>query len=359
VNPLTGEEHTAWLFVAVLGAGSLTFARATATQQLEDWIDCHVKVLEFIGGAPRVFVPDQCRTAVKQTCRYDPVTNPTYRDLAAHYGACIVPARPRRPRDKAKVEAGVLIAERWIIAALRDRTFFSIEEINRAIAPLLEKLNNRLLRKVRRSRSDLFLEVDKPALKPLPVVPFEFADWKIGARVNLDYHIEFERNYYSAPFQYAHEQVDVRATMRTVEIFHRARRIASHVRLSGVGKYSTLAEHMPRAHREHAEWSPSRIIDWAGTVGPSAAQLVERILAERPHPEQGYRACLGILHLGKRYTEVRLEKAAARALACKAHSYRFVESILKNHMEAQPLPSTAIGTLPIHENLRGSEYYNL
>jgi transposase len=179
VNPITGEGRTAWLFVAALGAGSLTFARATATQQLEDWIDCHVKVLEFLGGAPRVFVPDQCRTAVKQTCRYDPVTNPTYRDLAAHYGACIIPARPRRPRDKAKVEAAVLVAERWIIAALRDRTFFGIEEINKAIAPLLEKLNGRPLRKVGQSRRDLFLEIDKPALKPLPETPFEFAEWKI------------------------------------------------------------------------------------------------------------------------------------------------------------------------------------
>jgi transposase len=357
VNPITGEEHTAWLFVAVLGASSITFARATVTQQLHDWIDCHVKALAFLGGAPRVFVPDQTRTAVKQTCRYDPVPNPTYRDLASHYNVCIIPARPRRPKDKAKVEAGVLLAERWIIAALRNRTFFSLDEINEAIRPLIEKLNNRPLRKVHRSRRELFVDIDQPALQQLPDAPYEFAEWKIGARVNLDYHIEFEKNYYSVPFQYAREQVDIRATVRTVEIFHRARRIASHALLPGMRKYSTVVEHMPRAHREHAGLSPTRLIEWAGKVGPSSAKLVERILADRPHPEQGYRACLGIQRLAKRYTEERLERAAARALACKAHSYRSVESILKHHLDDQPLPSRPIGALPAHENVRGSRYY--
>ncbi len=357
MNTITGEVHTAWLFVAVLGASNYTFARATPTQQLPDWIDGHVKALEFIEGVPLVLVPDQPRVAIKRPCRYDPETNPTYRDLASHYEVCIMPARPGKPRDKAKVEAGVLLVERWIIAALRNRTFFSLQEINEAIAPLLEKLNNRPMRKLRRSRKELFLELDRPLLRPLPSSPFEYSEWKIGARVNLDYHIEYEKNYYSVPYQLAHEQVDVRATTRAVEIFFRSKRIASHPLLSGAHKYSTLIEHMPRAHREHAEWSPSRIIDWAKRVGPSTAKLVECIMSERPHPEQGYRACLGILRLGKRYSEVRLEKANARALACKSHSYRSVESMLKNNLENQPLPSFTIASLPVHENIRGGDYY--
>jgi len=357
LNTITGEVHTAWLFVAVLGASNHTFAFATPTQQLPDWIEGHVKALEFLGGVPLALVPDQPRVAIKQPCRYDPETNPTYRDLAAHYGTCIIPARPGKPRDKAKVEAGVLLVERWIIAALRNRTFFSIKEINEAIAVLLEKLNTRPMRKLRRSRRELFLELDRPALRPLPESPFEYADWKIGARVNLDYHVEYEKNYYSVPYQLAHQQVDVRATTKAVEIFLRAKRIASHPLLSDAHKYSTQTEHMPRAHREHAEWTPSRIVDWAKKVGPSTAKLVERIMSERPHPEQGYRACIGILRLGKRFTEERLEKASARALGCKAHSYRSVESMLKNNLEAQPLPSITVGTLPVHENIRGSAYY--
>jgi len=357
MNTITGEVHTAWLFVAVLGASNYTFAMATRTQQLPDWIDGHVKALEFLEGVPLVLVPDQPRVAITRPCRYDPETNPTYRDLASHYEVCIMPARPGKPRDKAKVEAGVLLVERWIIAALRNRTFFSLQEINEAIAPLLEKLNNRPMRKLRRSRKELFLELDRPVLRPLPSSPFEYSDWKIGARVNLDYHVEYKKNYYSVPYQLAHQQVDVRATTRAVEIFFRAKRIASHPLLSGPHKYSTSIEHMPRAHREHAEWSPSRIIDWAKRVGPSTAKLVECIMSERPHPEQGYRACLGILRLGKRFSEVRLEKANARALACKSHSYRSVESMLKNKLEDLPLPSNAVGTLPVHENIRGGDYY--
>ncbi len=357
INPLTGEEQIAWLFVAVLGASNYTFAMATPTQQLPEWVEGHVKTFEFLGGVPLVVVPDQPRVAIKQPCRYDPETNPTYRDLASHYDVCIIPARPAKPRDKAKVEVGVLLVERWIVAALRNRTFFSIREINEAIAVLLEKLNNRPMRKLRRSRKELFHEIDQPVLRPLPASPFEYAHWKVGARVSLDYHIEFERNYYSVPYQLAHQQVDVRATTRAVEIFFRAKRIASHPILPSAHKYSTLPEHMPRAHREHAEWTPSRIVGWAKTVGPSTAEMVECIMRERPHPEQGYRACLGILRLAKRFTQERLEKACARALACKAHSYRSVESMLKNNLEAQPLPSLAIGALPIHDNILGSDYY--
>jgi len=287
------------------------------------------------------------------------IGNPTYRDLAQHYGTCVIPARPRKPRDKAKVEVAVLLAQRWIIAALRHRTFFSsIAEVNRAIRELLEKLNHRPLRKLRRSRHDLFLELDQPKLLPLPEKPFEFAEWKIGLRVNVDYHIEFETNYYSVPYQLIHQEVDLRATVTAVEIFHRAKRVSSHLRLQGQRRFATLTAHMPRSHQAHVEWTPSRIVNWAKETGPSTAQLVEKIMAERPHPEQGYRASLGILRLAKEYTGERLELACARALACRSHSYRSVESILKNRLEARPLPPRDLEALPLHENLRGSQYYH-
>ncbi len=358
IDPLTGEEREAQLFVATLGASNYTYAEATQSQDLKDWITAHVHAYEFIAGVPRLTVPDQTRTAIGKPCRYDPELNPTYRELARHYQTCILPARPRKPRDKAKVEAAVLIAQRWIIAALRHRTFFSITEINQAIRNLLEKLNSRPLRKLRRSRRDLFLEVDQPNLLPLPEKPFEFAQWKIALRVNLDYHVEFEKNYYSVPYQLVHQEVDLRASASTVEVFHRHKRVASHLRSSGQHRHVTLTSHMPRSHQAHAEWTPSRIVNWAKETGPSTAQLVEKIMAERPHPEQGYRASLGILRLSKDHTPQRLEKACARALACRSHSYRSVESILKNRLEDQPLPPRNIVALPSHENLRGSNYYN-
>jgi transposase len=303
-------------------------------------------------------VPDQPKSIVARACRYDPEINPTYLEFARHYGTCIVPARPRRPKDKAKVEAAVLLAQRWIIGVLRDRTFYSIDEIVKAIAEPLGKLNDRNLRKLGRSRRELFLELDKPALKPLPENAYEFAEWKIDARVNLDYHVEFAKNFYSVPFQHAREKVDIRARARTIEVFLRSRRVASHPRRFGIFQYATLKEHMPRSYREHLEWTPSRIISWAGTVGPSTTQMVERIMTERPHPEQGFRACLGILRLGKRYSGARLEKACARALACCSHSYRAVESILKNGLEDKPLPTVEAPPLPFHENVRGSSYFN-
>ena len=358
VDPATGKPQEAQLFVAVLGASNYTYAEATATQQLPDWLECHVHALEYLCGVPEVVVPDQPRTSVSRPCRYDPELNPAYGELARHYGTCVIPARPRHPRDKAKVEVGVLIAQRWIIAGLRNRTLYSIAEINVAIHELLEKLNTRPMRRLKRSRRELFQELDQPNLQPLPDSRFEYADWKVGARVNLDYHVEYEKRFYSVPYQYAHKEVDVRATARVIEVFHQQRRIASHSRLYNEFSYATEKEHMPRAHREHLEWTPSRIINWAQKVGPCTAQLVERIMEERPHPEQGYRACLGILRLSKTYGAERLEKAAQRALPFRFHSYRSVESILKKGLENRPLPVVSSEPLPLHENLRGSHYYN-
>jgi len=357
-DPWTKERREAQLFVAVLGASNQTYAEATHTQQLSDWITCHCHALAYFEGVPVAIVPDQARTAIRNVCRYDPETNPTYAEFARHYETSILPARPAKPRDKAKVEVGVLIAQRWIIAALRNHTFYSLKEINEAVRKLLEKLNQRPMRKFGCSRYELFLQVDKPNLRPLPEQPFELADWKIGAGVNIDYHILFDENYYSVPYQHIHKKVDIRATLRTVEIFLDHKRIASHGRLAGKHQYATQTEHMPRSHREHAEWKPSRLIGWAQKIGPSTAKLVETIMAERPHPEQGFRACLGILRLGKQYTDERLEKAAGRALACNSHSYRSVESILKKKLEDQPLPEIQAKPLPHHQNVRGSVYYN-
>lgn len=356
-NPRTGEVRTAALFVAVMGASSYTYAEAVDNQRLLSWIQCHVHAFEYLEGVPHVIVPDQPRTSVSKTCHYDPVLNPAYADLAQHYSTCVVPARPRKPRDKAKVEAGVLVAQRWIIAVLRNRTFYSIEEINRAVRGLLDRLNSRTMRRLGRSRKEIFADLDKPKLKPLPQTRFELAEWKVGARVNLDYHVELERSYYSVPYQLAHQEVDIRWTVSTVEIFHQQKRVASHIRLRERHKYSTLTEHMPRSHQAHAEWTPSRILTWAGEVGPATRALAEKILQDRPHPEQGYRACLGILRLEKGHTRERLEKAAQRALACRCHSYKSVAAILDNKLESQPLPKLTQETLPLHENLRGSSYF--
>jgi transposase len=269
----------------------------------------------------------------------------------------VIPARPRKPRDKAKVEVGVLIAQRWIVAVLRNRTFFSIAEINEAIRELLERLNGRIMKKLGRSRRDLFLEVDLPNLRPLPETAFEYADWKVKARVNFDYHVEFDSNYYSVPYRYAREVVNIRATGKVVEVFQNEKRVASHLRSYKRHQSITDRDHMPSSHRAHADWTPSRIVRWAGTVGPSTTMLVERVMEERRHPEQGFRACIGIINLGRRHSETRLEKASARALACKSHSYKTVKGILENRLEDEPLPSVPQEILPRHGNVRGCEYY--
>jgi len=356
-DPRTGEIHEAQLFVGVLGASNYTYVEATETQRTEDWIRCHVHALEFFGGVPAICVPDQTRTAVRTPCRYDPELNPIYAEFGRYYNLGIIPARPRKPRDKAKAEAGVLLAARWIIAALRHYRFHSVREIQEAIPGPLQKLNHRKMRRLGLSRYELYLQVDKPNLKPLPDRPFEFAEWRTGLRVNLDYHVAFDFNFYSVPYQYAHQVVDVRATSNTVEIFLGQRRLSSHGRLYGKYQYSTLKEHMPHAHREHADWPPSRILSQAKAVGPATAALVEAIMDSRPHPEQGFRACLGILRLAKHYGDERLEKASKRALAFRCLSYRSVASILQHKLEEQPLPESPSVCLPHHENIRGGTYY--
>jgi len=354
----TGQvTDAASVFVAALGASSYTFAHASLRQDLWSWIDCHVRAFAFYGGCPILVIPDNPKTGVTRACRYEPDLNRTYAEMAQHYGVAILPARPRKPRDKAKVESAVAVVQRWIVAALRHRKFFSIAELNEAIAELLEKLNQKPFRKKEGSRASQFAELDQPALKPLPAERYCTADWKT-CRVNIDYHIELDRHYYSVPYQLVGQQVETRSTLATVEIFHDGVRIASHVRSSAHHQHTTNAEHRPKSHQAHLEWTPSRLIHWAESVGPFTAQLVQTILDSKPHPEMGYRSCLGILRLLKAYSKERLEAASRRAVQLRACSYPSMQSILKNSLDQQMLidpPAEKAG--PAHGNLRGAGYY--
>jgi len=361
VDPKTGEVIDVELFVAVLGASNYTYAEATLTQRGPDFIASNIRALGFIGGVTAALVPDQLKSAVTVACRYEPGIQRTYEELARHYGTAVVPARPRRPRDKAKVEVAVQIVERWILARLRHETFFSLDALNDRIAELLVDLNDRKMRRYGASRRELFERLDRPALRPLPTEPFIYAEWK-KVRLNIDYHAEADHHYYSAPHPLVHEELEARLTATTLELFHHGERVASHLRSYKRGGYTTLPEHMPKAHQKHLKWSPSRIIHWAGTIGPKTRELAAAILAERRHPEQGYRSCLGLLRLGGRFGPERLEAASARAVLVRARSYRHVESILKNGLDRLPSPvesTEAEGTTPVaHENIRGRGYYN-
>lgn len=358
VDPATGEIRAAQIFVAVLGASNLTYAEAAWTQTLPDWIGAHVRALEFIGGVPRQIVPDNLRSGVLRANWYEPGLNPTYTDLAAHYGTAILPARVRRPRDKAKVEAGVLVVERWILARLRHRRFTSLAALNAAIAELLESLNNRPMRRLGVSRRQLFEELERPALRDLPAEPYVYAEWRIR-RVGLDYHVDVDGHYYSVPHRLLREQVEARVTARTVELFHKGERVAVHVRAGLRGRHTTLAEHMPVAHRRHAEWTIERIGREAAAIGPSVAALTALILESRPHPEQGFRACLGILRLLRTYGRERLEAACARGLEIGARSYGSIASILQHGLDRAPAPRPAEDLpLLLHPNIRGSGYYH-
>ena len=359
VDRKTGEASGVELFVAVLGASSYTYAEATPSQDLAHWVGAHVRMLEFYGGCPRVFVPDNLKSGVTTPCRYEPVVNRTYEELATHYGAVVIPARAYKARDKAKVEVGVQVAQRWILAVLRNRTFFSLAEMNEAIREKLGDLNGRTMRHLGASRRELFERLDRPALRPLTASRFEMAEWK-SCGVNIDYHIEVDHNYYSVPYQLRGERVEARSTASTVEIFFNSpRRIGSHVRLTGRGRYSTLPEHMPASHRAHAEWTPSRLISWAEKTGPATGRIVAEILKAKPHPEQGYRSCLGIIRLAKRHGSSRVEAACARAERLRAASYKTVANILAAGFDGLPFeePAETTPPLPAHDNIRGAGYY--
>lgn len=350
-----GSVSHASLFVAVLGYSNKTFAEAFANEQLEQWITAHCRAFEFYGGVSRAIVPDNPKTAVVQPCRYEPMLHRTYQEMAAHYGTVILPTRIKKPRDKAKVETGVQIAERQILARLRDQRFFSIAEINQAIRPLLTTLNAQPFQKLDGSR-DSWFETEKQALLPLPAARFEMATWS-KTTVNIDYHAEVDKHFYSVPYQLVHQELQARSTATTVELFHQGKRVAAHPRSHLTGRFTTLDEHRPKAHQRFLEWTPSRLIAWARKTGPQCGQVVERILDSKPHPEQGFRSCLGIIRLGKAVGAERLEAACARALLFGTCSYRSIKSILDAKLDQQPQEPELALQSPSHENVRGQDYY--
>jgi transposase len=355
-NPHTGEVREAHLFVCALGASSYTYAEAFFSEKSESWCTGHANAFSFMGGSVEIIVPDNPRSVVDKPCPYEPDIHPDFQHMASFFGAAVIPARVKKPRDKAAVEAAVRVATMWIIAVLRDRQFFSLAELNASIRELLERLNNRPFKKLPGSRRTRFETIDKPALKPLPTTPYEYTN--IGfARVNLDYHIEASGCLYSVPFQYARKQVEYRQTSKTIEVFLLGRRIASHPRLWIKDSRSTLTDHMPSTHRLYAEWTPQRIIEWATKTGPATAQLVHQIMDRRRYPEQGFRACLGILKLGKTAGTERLELAAQRALAINALSYKHVKLILESKLERLPLPEKPIQLSIVHDNIRGTSAF--
>ena len=358
VDPSSGEEHPVQIFVAVLGASNYTYAEATWSQQLPDWIGSHVRAFDFFGGVPELLIPDNLKSGVTKPCRYEPDLNRTYEDLATHYDTVVIPARVRKPKDKAKVEVGVQVVQRWILACLRHRRFFSLSELNAAIRELLERLNEREFRKLPGSRRSQFEALDRPALKPLPAMPFEYSEWS-KARVRSDYHIEVEEHFYSVPYQLVGREVEVRLTAQGVECLHRGKRVACHVRSRERGKSTTLVEHMPREHRHYAEWTPQRLVRWAGETGTATAEVVEEILSSRPHPHQGFHSCLGLRSLAKCYGPERLEAACQRALDIQGLSYKSIRSILQNGLDRQALAEPAQESPPVaHGNVRGAAYYS-
>lgn len=356
---ITGEVIDVDLFVAVLGASNYTYAEATRTQQLADFCASTVRTFEFFGCTPKIAVPDQLRSAVSGPDRYDPEINPTYAELSAHYEVAIVPARAGEPRDKAKVETGVLIAQRWILACLRNRKFFSLEDLNAAISILLERLNARPFQKLEGCRRSAFESIDRPAMRPLPSTRWEFARWK-KARVNIDYHVDYEGRLYSVPHNLVGESTDVRATSSVIEIFLRGRRIASHKRLwTPKGTASTLPEHRPKSHREYGEWPPSRIVNWAASVGPSVGVLVDHILSSRENPETAYRSCMALIRSAKSYEQARFEAACRRALDIGAPNRKSVLAILNRGLDRVPPPDNSEPRpSPAHDNVRGGAYYD-
>ncbi len=360
IDPLTGEILPAQIFVAVLGCSNYTFAEATLSQRLPDWLGSHVRCFEFMGGTTAAVVPDNLKSAVDKACRYEPELNRSYEELAVHYGVAVLPARPYRPKDKAKAEVAVQIVERWILAVLRRHQFFSLAALNDAIGALLAHLNTKPFKKLPGSRLTAFQALDQPALRALPALRYEYAEWK-KARVNVDYHVEYAGHYYSVPHALVGKAVDLRVSARTVECLYGNQRVASHARDARRGAHTTVAEHMPKAHQAHLQWTPAKLVNWALTIGPATRDIVQHQLTNKPHPEMGYRACLGLLSLARKYGSDRLEAACQRAVAIHSLTRKSVLSILAAGLDQLPHIDAASGThalFPEHANVRGPKYYH-
>ena len=359
IDPSTGEKRPAYVFVAVLGASNYTFAEATWTRSLPDWIGSHTRALAFFQGSTQLIVPDQWKAGVQKPCYWEPELNRTYQEWATHNGVAIVPARPGHARDKAKVEQGVLVVERWILAALRKRQFFSLAQVNEAIAELIVKLNQRPFRKLPGSRLEWYQKLDRPALQPLPQQPYGFGEWKKD-RVRLDYHVEVDGHYYSVPYQLTQQAVEIRYSATMVEVFYRGKRVASHVRSWEIPGATTETSHQPKSHQRYREWTPIRLLEWAEAIGPFTRRLVEAMLINKPHPEAGFRAAMGLRPLASQYGDPRLEAAATRAVRAKLFRLDNIRSILQTRLDQQPLPElvTTAGEPVTHDNIRGAAYYS-
>ena len=357
-EPVNRQIRKAQIFIAVMGASNYTYAEAVWTQSLPDWIGAHCRAFDYFGGVTEAIVPDNIKTGVKRACFYEPDINLTYLEMARHYDTVILPTRVRKPKDKSKVEVAVQIVERWILARLRNRTFFDLRDLNEAILKLLTVLNSRSFQKLQGTRKSLFESIDRPALKPLPQQSYRFAEWK-KARINVDYHVEIDRHYYSVPYQLIKKQIDVRIGDGTIECFYNNKRVASHIRSCLQGRHTTVKEHMPRSHQKWAQWTPDRFIRWAEKIGHQTTRLIKQLLSSRPHPQQGFRSALGILRLAKGYGDNRLEAACQRAMIIGGISYRSVASILKYGLDQKPL-TDKLSDQPavIHANIRGPEYYH-
>jgi transposase len=358
IDAMTGEVHEAHLFVAALGASSYTYAEARWTETLPDWIGAHVNALDFLGGVMKAAVPDNLKAGITRPSRYEAGINRTYQDLADHYGFVVLPARVRKPRDKAKVEAAVGIVSRYVLGRLRNRHFFSLDELNAAVRDCVTAINAKTMQRLGKSRNELFATLDRPALKPLPIERYQYAEWR-RCTVAPDYHVEVDGHYYSVPFRLLRESVDVRFTAATVEVFHKGRRVASHVRSPLRHKHTTTPEHMPSSHRRYAEWSPARLLREAGRIGSATTALFEAIMKAKPHPEQGFRSCLGILGLLRSYGPDRIEAAARRGNDIGVTTYGSIKSILQNGLDRAYAPTDATDAAPIqHANIRGRGYYH-
>jgi len=356
IDPKTGKAIPTKLFVATWGASTFTFAAATLGEDLASWIEVNVDALEHFGCCPKAIVPDNLKAAVSRACRYEPDLNPTYAEFARHYGLVIFPARPYRPKDKPKVENAVRLAKRWILAKLRDRVFFSLAELNAAIFELLEILNNRHMKRLKKSRRELFELLDKPNALPLPEKRYEFAEWK-KVTVSVDYHVCFDNHCYSVPYTLIHQPLEIRVTNQVIEIFKKGQRVCSHQRSYRQHQFTTKVEHMPKSHQQYLEWTPTRIESWAGKCGPAVKELVNKIMQGRKFPEQAYRSCLGIIRLGNRYAPERLDQACRRALAYRVESYQGVKNILIRGLDKLTSEEKSMAAPIQHENIRGSEYY--
>jgi transposase len=357
-DPITGAAHNTRIFVAALGASNYTYAEARWTETLPDWIGAHVNALSAIGGVPKAAVCDNLKAGITKPSRYEPGINRTYQDLADHYGFVVLPTRVRKPRDKAKVEVAVLIVERFVLAKLRNRCFFSLDELNVEVRECVAKINAKVMKKFAKSRLELLETIDRPALKELPSEPYRYAEWK-RCGVAPDYHVEVDDHYYSVPFRLLRETVEARLTDTTVEVFHKGLRVASHPRSSVRNRHTTIPEHMPSSHRRYAEWTPQRMMREAAKIGPATIALVEAIMKAKPHPEQGFRSCLGIMRLVKTYGTARVEAASQRGNDIGATTYGSIASILKTGLDKAYANSKAPDGPPIrHANIRGRGYYH-